>query len=174
MSTPLTDLQAPPAGRYALDLAGSSVTFETRHMFGLGRVRGTLAVTGGALDVAEPVAESSVRASVSAASFSTRNPVRDLQVRSRLFLDARRHPEISFRSTAVRRGADGWTVSGVVTVKGRPAPLDLTVDSIATDGDAVVFRASGTADRYAHGVTAMRGMAVRHLAVQVTARATRA
>jgi polyisoprenoid-binding protein YceI len=174
MSTPLTARQAPPAGRYALDPAGSSVTFETRHMFGLGRVRGTLAVTGGALDVAEPAAGSSVQATVSAASFSTRNPMRDPQVRSRLFLDARRHPELSFRSTAIRRGGDGWTVSGVLTVKGRPAPLDLAVADIATEGDALVFRASGTVDRYAHGVTALRGMAARHLTIQITARATRA
>jgi polyisoprenoid-binding protein YceI len=43
----LTARQAPQAGRYALDPARSSVTFETRHMFGLGRVRGTLEVTGG-------------------------------------------------------------------------------------------------------------------------------
>ena len=174
MPTPLTALQAPPAGRYVLDPAGSSVTFETRHMFGLGRVRGVLAVTDGALDVAEPAAGSSVQAAVSAASFSTRNPLRDPQVRSGLFLDARRHPEISFRSTVIRRGGDGWTVSGVLTVKGRPAPLDLTVTSIATDGDALVFRASGTVDRYAHGITAMRGMAARHLAIQITARASRA
>ena len=174
MPTPLTALQAPPAGRYVLDPAGSLVTFETRHMFGLGRVRGALAVTDGALDVAEPAAGSSVQAAVSTASFSTRNPMRDPQVRSGLFLDARHHPEISFRSTVIRRGGDGWTVSGVLTVKGRPAPLDLTITSIATDGDAVVFRASGTVDRYAHGITAMRGMAARHLTIQITARASRA
>jgi hypothetical protein len=35
-------------------------------------------------------------------------------------------------------------------------------------------RASGTVDRYAHGVTAMRGMAARHLTIQITARAARA
>jgi hypothetical protein len=57
---------------------------------------------------------------------------------------------------------------------GRPAPLDLTVADVATEGDALVFRASGTVDRYAHGVTAMRGMAARHLTIQITARATRA
>jgi polyisoprenoid-binding protein YceI len=42
MSTTSTAVQAPPAGRYAIDPVGSSVTFATRHMFGLGKVRGRL------------------------------------------------------------------------------------------------------------------------------------
>jgi polyisoprenoid-binding protein YceI len=40
MSTTSAAVQAPPAGRYAIDPAGSSVTFVTKHMFGLGKVRG--------------------------------------------------------------------------------------------------------------------------------------
>ena len=88
MSTPATQRQAPPTGHYAIDPAGSSVTFVTRHMFGLSRVRGTCAVTRGELTVAEPAEQSSVTAEVSSASFSTRNFLRDPQVRSRLFLDA--------------------------------------------------------------------------------------
>ena len=35
-----TAVQAPAAGRYAIDPAGSAVTFVTKHMFGLGKVRG--------------------------------------------------------------------------------------------------------------------------------------
>jgi polyisoprenoid-binding protein YceI len=37
MSTTSTAVQAP-AGRYPIDPAGSSVTFVTKHMFGLGNV----------------------------------------------------------------------------------------------------------------------------------------
>ena len=33
MPTTSTAVQAPPAGRYAIDPAGSSVTFVTRHVF---------------------------------------------------------------------------------------------------------------------------------------------
>jgi hypothetical protein len=43
MSSPLTAGQAPPAGQYALDPARTSVSFVTRHMFGLAPARGTLA-----------------------------------------------------------------------------------------------------------------------------------
>jgi polyisoprenoid-binding protein YceI len=65
-------------------------------------------------------------------------------------------------------------VSGVLTVKGRPAPLNLTVIGATAEETAVVFRASGTVDRYAHGVTMMRGMAARRLLIKITAHATRA
>lgn len=174
MSTPATQRQAPPTGHYAIDPASSSVTFVTRHMFGLGRVRGTFAVTRGELTVAEPAEQSSVTAEVSSASFSTRNFMRDPQVRSRLFLDAGRHPVIAFRSTRVQRSGSAWTVDGVLTVKGRPAPLELTVTDVTADGTALVFRATGTVDRFTHGITMMRGMAARHLSVEVSARATRA
>jgi polyisoprenoid-binding protein YceI len=75
-----------------------------------------------------------------------------------------------FRTTGVRRSGDAWAVSGVLTVKGKPALLDLTVTD---EGATLVVRASGTVDRYAHGVTMMRGMAARHLSVEITARATR-
>jgi polyisoprenoid-binding protein YceI len=173
MPTPMTAREAPPSGQYAIDPAGSSVTFATRHMFGLAPVRGTLAATIGVLTIAEPAEGSRAEAEVSAASFSTRNVLRDPQVRSGLFLNVRRHPEILFRTTGVRRNGEAWTVSGVLTVKGKPAPLDLTVTDVTVEGATLVVRASGTVDRYAHGVTMMRGMAARHLSVEITVRATR-
>jgi len=174
MTAPATARQAPPAGRYAIDPAGSSVTFVTRHMFGLAPVRGTIAVTSGTLAVAGTAEDSSAEATMAAATFSTRNFMRDPQVRSRLFLHVRRYPAISFRSTAIRPGGDGWTVSGVLTVKEQPAPVELAVTDISAEGSTFVLRASGTVDRYAHGITALRGMAARYLSVQVTIRATRA
>jgi polyisoprenoid-binding protein YceI len=111
-------------------------------MFGLARVRGTFAVTRGELTVAEPAEQSSVTAEVSSASFSTRNFMRDPQVRSRLFLDAGRHPAVAFRSARVQRSGSAWTVDGVLTVKGRPVPFELTVTDVTADGTALVFRAT--------------------------------
>jgi polyisoprenoid-binding protein YceI len=103
MSTTSTAVQAPPAGRYAIDPAGSSVAFVTKHMFGLGKVRGGLTVTRGVITIADPPQGSRVEAEVSASGFSTGNFLRDPQVRSRLFLGARRHPAISFRSDSIRQ-----------------------------------------------------------------------
>jgi polyisoprenoid-binding protein YceI len=132
-----------------------------------------MAEASGVVTITEPTEESSAEAEISAASFRTRNVLRDPQVRSRIFLDTRRHPVISFRSTTVQFGHDAWTVSGILTVKGQPAPLSLTITEMTAKGSALVFRAIGTVDRYAHGITMMRGMAARYLSVEITAQATR-
>ena len=174
MPTSPAALQAPPAGRYVIDGASSTVTFVTKHMFGLGKVRGRLKVTRGVITIADPPEDSRVEAEVSASSFSTRNLMRDPQVRSRLFLDARRHPAITFRSDGIRQHGGSWSVTGVLTVKGRTAPVELTVTGVSAEGAAIVFRADCTVDRYAHGITVMPGMAARRLSIQVAARATRA
>ena len=52
MSTTSTAVHAPPAGWYAIDPAGSSVTFVTKRIFGLGKVRGRLKVTRGVIAAA--------------------------------------------------------------------------------------------------------------------------
>jgi polyisoprenoid-binding protein YceI len=174
MSTTSTAVQAPPVGRYVIDPAGSSVTFVTKHMFGLGKVRGTFEVTRGVITIADPPQDSRVEAEVSASSFSTGNFLRDPQVCSRLFLGVRRHPAISFRSDSIRQHREGWSVAGVLTVKGRTAPVELTVTSASAEGAAIVLRADCTVDRYAHAITMMPGMAARRLSVQITARATSA
>jgi polyisoprenoid-binding protein YceI len=100
--------------------------------------------------------------------------MRDPQVRSRLFLDVRRHPAISFRSESIRQHGEGWSVTGVLTVRGRTAPVELAVVDVFAEDAAIVFRADCTVDRYAHGITMMPGMAARRLSVQIAARAIRA
>ena len=49
--------QAPRLGHYEIDVSRSRVTFRTRHMFGLGSVRGTFAIRSGSVDIAEPLAD---------------------------------------------------------------------------------------------------------------------
>ncbi|MER5513861.1 YceI family protein [Streptomyces sp. NPDC002763] len=110
----------------------------------------------------------------SRADFSTRNPMRDIQVRSPLFLNARRHPAISFRIDGVQHREGTWTGTGSLTVKGVSAPVECTVQSIERKGDAVVFTAHGKVDRYAHSITMMPGMAARYLTFEVTTHANKA
>ena len=174
MSTSATTLQAPPTGRYIIDGSTSTVTFTTKHMFGLGKVRGRFAVTRGVIIVPDQVDDSTVDAEISASSFSTRNFIRDPQVRSSLFLQARRHPTIFFRTNGIQRRTDSCTVSGTLTVRGKSARVDLTVTDIDITGASAVFTAHGTIDRYALGITKMRGMAARHMSVEIIARANRA
>ena len=59
IGTPETQV-TPRPGRYEIDTSCSAVTFRTRHLFGLAPVRGSFAIRAGTIDVAEPLAGSSL------------------------------------------------------------------------------------------------------------------
>jgi polyisoprenoid-binding protein YceI len=153
--------QVPRLGRYQIDVSQSRVTFRTRHMFGLGPVRGTFAVRSGSVDIAEPLADSAVQAEIDAASFRTGNEQRDQSVLSARLLDATRYPVISFRDGHV--GADGTTIRGALTVREVARPVSLSIGQVTVDGQSFTASATVRVDRTEFGVTAMRGLAGRYL-----------
>lgn len=169
--TPSADV--PARGRYTVDTERSHITFTTRHLFGLGKVSGSFKIRAGQLVIAEPLAASTVHAEAIASSFTTANARRDNPVRSKTFLDADQHPAVTFRSQRIANDGGGWTVCGILTARGNDAPLALTVTAAAADGNALDLQAAGTVDRYAHGVTALKGMVGRWLHLTVTVHATK-
>jgi polyisoprenoid-binding protein YceI len=46
-TTPAVTTTTPQPGHYNIDPSRSQVTFATRHLFGLGRVKGSFAIRGG-------------------------------------------------------------------------------------------------------------------------------
>ena len=110
-TTSAAAVQIPAAGIYQLDPAASTVTFATRHMFGLAPVKGTFRLVSGQITIADPVTSSTVSAVIDAASFATGNPQRDKDVKSARFLHVRDHPQITFRSTELVRDGDAWGVT---------------------------------------------------------------
>jgi polyisoprenoid-binding protein YceI len=171
MAASITKVTIPATGTYQVDPATTTVAFNTRHLFGLGPVKGTFTLRSGSIAVAEPLPGSRVSVCVAAASFATGNPKRDAQVKSADFLDAENHPEIIFASTGLSQTAEGWVLRGEVTARGVVAPVELRVVEVATEGDDFTVRATGTVDRYAHGMTKLKGMAGRYLTLIITARA---
>ncbi|MGW2859476.1 YceI family protein [Streptomyces sp. SDr-06] len=160
---------APAVGRYILDPDGSTLSFRTRHVFGLLPVRGSFAIRSGTVDIAEPLGTSAVRAEIDPASFRTGNRQRDTAVRSARFLDAARHPLIAFTADRL----DGTTLPGTLTVCGVARPVDLSVEECAAAAGEFTARATARVDRTAFGVTASPGMAGRHLDVTVRVRCVR-
>jgi polyisoprenoid-binding protein YceI len=159
-----TTIETPPIGRYQLDTSRSTVSFRTRHLFGLGPVRGGFTVDGGTLEVADPLGDSRARVELDAASFGTGNGQRDAAVRSARFLDADRHPSIRFTAERV----EGTTLAGTLLVRDVARPVELSVERIDLEpGPRPSFTIRGHAriDRFAFGLTAQRGMAGRHLDV---------
>src|SRR5258708_36770188 len=73
-TTPAAAVQIPAAGIYQLDPAASTVTFATRHMFGLAPVKGTFRLVSGQITIADPVTSSTVSAVIDAPSLAPRKP----------------------------------------------------------------------------------------------------
>jgi polyisoprenoid-binding protein YceI len=147
--------------RFVLDPEASTVTFRTKHLFGLGRVTGTIAVRSGEIVLA---GDSSVSAVLDATSFGTGNDRRDQDVRSARFLDAERFPNLTFRA----QGMDGSrALTGRLTVRSETVEVPLTVESLDLVAGVLHGRATARVDRFAFGLTAARGMAARYLAVEL-------
>ena len=69
--------------------------------------------------IAERPEDSTVEVTIDAASIDTVHDVADEHLRDEHFLDIAHHPDITFRSTAVRHvGGDRWTVTGDLTIRG--------------------------------------------------------
>ena len=174
MTAPSTiSIQLPTAGTYRIDPKLSKITFNAKHMFGLGTVNGTFSVASGEIVVTEPISGTTVTASASSQSFESANPKRDAHVKSEAFLHADAHPLITFRSTTFVRDGDRWVLRGDITARGTTAPVEFTLLESRADGAGLTLRATGTVDRYAHQITKMKGMAGRHLNLEVSLRATR-
>ena len=159
----------PQLGRYQIDPAGSSVTFRTRHLFGLAPVRGRFAIRAGIVDVSEPLSGSRVYAEIDAASFHTGNPVRDARVRSAGFLGAGEYPVLAFSS----KSFDGQVLAGTLTVREATRPVSVLAEVTGVSPREFTARAKVRIDRYDFGVTASRGLAGRYLDVSLEVRCVR-
>jgi polyisoprenoid-binding protein YceI len=159
----------PQLGRYHIDPDGSSVTFRTRHLFGLAPVRGRFAVRAGTVDVSEPLTGSRVYAEIDAASFHTGNPLRDARVRSAGFLGADEHPVLAFSS----KGLDGRLLAGTLTVRDVTRPVSVRAEVTGVSPGSFTARATVRIDRHDFGVTASRGLAGRYLDMTVEVRCVR-
>jgi len=166
-STPTQQASIPAAGRYRLDPARSSVTFRTRHLFGLGAVSGTMAVTSGEITIGPAAGQATMTAAVSAESFHTGSRVRDRDVRSARFLDAGQHPHITFRAGTLTQAGGRWMLAGELTVRQITSPVTLAIDSAEPVGAGFRAHATTRIDRYALGVTAAKALAARHLDIDL-------
>jgi len=112
---------------YQIDPAHTGAHFSVRHMM-ISNVRGEFTkVTGKIAWDAENPANSSIEATIDAASINTREPQRDGHLKSADFLDVEKYPALEFRSTEVQGGDGELKVTGQLTIHGvtRTAVLDV-------------------------------------------------
>jgi polyisoprenoid-binding protein YceI len=127
MSTPTINIPGYVTGTWTIDPIHSDVSFIVRHL-GVSKVRGQFNIFSGEIVTAEDPLDSTVNATIEAASFHTRMEQRDNHVKSEDFLHVEEHPELTFSSTGVRHDGENFLLDGDLTVRGVTKPVTLNLE----------------------------------------------
>jgi polyisoprenoid-binding protein YceI len=136
----------------------TTVGFVARHLM-VSKVRGSFGKVTGTLTIAENPLQSSVEATIDAASINTGVADRDGHLRGADFLDVERYPALTFRSRRVVPRSDAtYVVVGDLTIRGVTREVELEVEfegvSRSPYGTEVVgFTATTEIDREEFGIT---------------------
>lgn len=150
-----TTAAAPTITAYEVDPVHSTATFAVRHMV-VSTFRGGFADVRGGLDLRGETP--ALTGHVAVASVEVKDPNLHGHLQSPDFFDTERHPEISFVSTAIRRGdGDAVTVDGDLTIKGITRPVVATgtwneIEADITGNPRIGIDLETTIDRTAHGL----------------------
>ncbi|MBX7269807.1 YceI family protein [Micromonospora sp. Llam7] len=151
-------LTIPAAGTYLLDVAHKRVGFVARHMM-VSKVRGEFADASATITIAEEPLQSSVSATIQAASINTAQSDRDAHLRSPEFLDAEKFATLEYRSTGVKsHQGNEFVLAGELTIKDVTRPVELKVEFEGVGRspfgqDIFGFSASTEIDREEFGLT---------------------
>ena len=127
--TPLLSAAIPgyTAGTWVIDPAHSDVSFTVRHLV-VSKVRGSFRTFEGEIVLGPDPLDSSVSVSIDLASIDTGNADRDTHLRTADFFDIEHHPTMTYRSSGVRAGDDGFVVDGELSLHGVTKSVELTLD----------------------------------------------
>jgi len=122
------------AGTWAIDPVHSEVSFVVRHMM-VSKVRGRFDKFEGTIVTAEDPLASTVTANVDLNSINTGQEQRDAHIRSADFFEVEKYPEMTFVSTGVKQGEEGFILEGDLTLKGvtKPVAFNLEVNGFGPD-----------------------------------------
>lgn len=131
-------------GRWTIDRPHSRIGFSVRHAM-VTTVRGAFTDYDSTLyfDGARP-SNSRADLVIRVASVDTGVEQRDAHLVGRDFFDARRHPEMSFRSTStVHEGGESFRMTGDLTIRGVARPVDLQLDYLGSVLDPFGYERAG-------------------------------
>jgi polyisoprenoid-binding protein YceI len=121
MSTITETRETLPTGTWNVDAVHSQIGFAVEYV--VGTFRGSFSPVEAKLDVGEDGTATLVgSAPVSGVKVQDENLSAHLQAPD--FFDAERTPDISFRSTGVRRSGDELAIAGDLTIKGITHPIE--------------------------------------------------
>jgi polyisoprenoid-binding protein YceI len=145
---------------WTLDPAHTSVEFSVKHMM-FSKVRGRFDAVAGTIAMGSDgdVSDASVQVVIQSASIHTGQSQRDEHLRSADFFDVETFPELTYRSSSIRRVSDDrYTVVGDLTMHGvtREVELDVIEGGQGTDpwgNQRIAFSATATVDRRDFGLS---------------------
>jgi len=159
MTTTISTATLPKVGVYTIDPAHTEVGFVARHLIGT-KVRGRFTEASGTFTVAENPEESSVEATVQAATIHTNQSMRDDHLRTNDFLDVATYPTLTLKSTGLNQVDDShWVLTGDLTIRGVTKSVDFDLEFLGEgasmqEGKTVVaFSATTEIDRRDFGVS---------------------
>jgi polyisoprenoid-binding protein YceI len=116
---------ATAADKYLFDKAHSSIEFSVKHMV-VSNVKGTFDTFDGAImyDPAD-IEKSSVDITIAVAGINTREAKRDEHLRSPDFFDAAKYPNITFKSSKIKKTDNGLVAVGTLTIRGVSKEVEL-------------------------------------------------
>jgi polyisoprenoid-binding protein YceI len=149
-----TPLPPDAVGDWTLDPAGTDVTLNSKAMWGLAKVKGTLRATEGSGSI-DPNGQISGQLVIDANSINTKNQRRDKHLRSADFFEVDKYPAITYQVTGGKMVDNQHVqVTGTLEVRGTTEPLDVvaTVDEVSPTRAVVTATATGV-DRRKWGLT---------------------
>jgi polyisoprenoid-binding protein YceI len=123
-----------PTGTWEVDPSHSTVGFTVRHLV-VSKVRGGFGQYQATINIADNPLQSSVSATIDAASIDTRDENRDVHLKGPDFFDVEKYPTLKFESTAVRQASDGYEVDGNLTIRDVTRPVTLTLEFAGVQND---------------------------------------
>jgi polyisoprenoid-binding protein YceI len=144
-------------GTWAIDASHSRLGFEARHAV-VTKVRGSFTNFDGTIVVSDSLTDSAVSVTARLDSVDTGSADRDGHLKSADFFDVANTNDMTFTSTSIAPAADGFIVTGDLTIRGvtKPLTLDVELGGIATDPFGNVragFEGKGEISRKDFGLT---------------------
>lgn len=147
------------AENWVVDPAHSSINFEATHLK-VSKIPGKFQDFSGTIDLNEKdFTKSKVNFTVKVASLTTSVDKRDDHLRSPDFFDAKKYPEATFKSTAIKSSGKNYILDGDLTIRGvtKKASFNVTalgkVQDPAMKAEKNIFQAKGTINRKDFGVS---------------------
>lgn len=150
------EIQNYVAGKWTLDPQHTEIGFAARHMM-VSKVGGRFQTFTGSITTAPNPLESHAEAEIDLSSITTGNEQRDSHLRGSDFFDTETNRKMTYRSTGIRPGDDGYVVEGVLTIRGitKTVTLNVELGGIGPDpygGTRLGLTATGVINRRDFGI----------------------